>query len=372
MTDLLNKLVIFAYCLLAVIWYTPDAVFVLFCLMAVAVSASCSFFHNPRYSLASTLLYVIGGCFFPPCMYFFPLVLYESFETAAWKSVVPTIVIALSTSVGSQFLSFKTIFHLVVGILLTFLFHLWAMQFSQLEERYRSLQDDSTEQNLRLTDTNRKLLEKQDYEIYTATLQERNRIAREIHDNVGHMLSRAILMTGAMKAISQDATLKDPLDNLDLTLNAAMTSIRQSVHDLHDESVNLKEAVQSLLDDFTFCQTRFEFDMGYALPRELKYSFIAIVKEALVNVSRHSNATLVTISMREHPAFWQLDIQDNETGGEKTIFPPEISESISTGIGLSNIRERILSLHGQVEFRKTLGFRIFATIPKGKGEKTND
>jgi signal transduction histidine kinase len=43
-------------------------------------------------------------------------------------------------------------------------------------------------------------MEKQDYEIYLATLRERNRIAREIHDNVGHMLSRSILQIGALKA----------------------------------------------------------------------------------------------------------------------------------------------------------------------------
>ena len=93
---------------------------------------------------------------------------------------------------------------------------------------------------------NRMLVEKQDYEIYAATLKERNRIAREIHDNVGHLLSRSILITGAAKALNASDTLSPVLDNLDHSLNQAMTSIRSSVHDLHDESLNLKEAAESL------------------------------------------------------------------------------------------------------------------------------
>lgn len=47
----------------------------------------------------------------------------------------------------------------------------------------------------------------QDYEIYLATLKERNRIAREIHDNVGHMLTRSILQLGALSVINKDETV---------------------------------------------------------------------------------------------------------------------------------------------------------------------
>ena len=99
---------------------------------------------------------------------------------------------------------------------------------------------------------NQDLLEKQDTEVYLATLKERNRIAREIHDNVGHMLSRSILMVGALKTVNQAENLKVPMEQLDQTLNEAMTNVRQSVHDLHDESVNLKEVMESLAEEFRF------------------------------------------------------------------------------------------------------------------------
>ena len=65
-------------------------------------------------------------------------------------------------------------------------------------------------------------LKKQDYEIYAATLRERNRIAREIHDNVGHVLSRSILMTAACKTINKNDFLDPLLGNLEESLNGAM------------------------------------------------------------------------------------------------------------------------------------------------------
>ena len=58
-----------------------------------------------------------------------------------------------------------------------------------------------------LQEKNKNLMEKQDYEIYLATLRERNRIAREIHDNVGHMPSRSILQMGALITIHKEEPL---------------------------------------------------------------------------------------------------------------------------------------------------------------------
>ncbi len=228
-----------------------------------------------------------------------------------------------------------------------------------LDERYRRTRDDSVEKNRLLREKNQSILEKQDYEIYTATLRERNRIAREIHDNVGHMLSRSILMVGAMKAVHGDGSLKDALYQLEDTLNAAMTSVRQSVHDLHDEAINLKEVLESLAGEYTFCDARLEYDMGYDVPREIRYGFIAIVKEALNNVMKHSNATQVWVVVREHPGLYQLVIEDNGTteGVKKRA-------EYGRGIGIRNMKERVDAFGGNLEIRTQKGWRIYITVPK--------
>lgn len=201
-------------------------------------------------------------------------------------------------------------------------------------------------------------MEKQDYEIYAATLKERNRIAREIHDNVGHMLSRAILMVGAVKAVHGKGSLTEPLEQLENTLDTAMTGIRESVHDLHDESVNLQGVLMSLTDEFTFCPVQLEYDMGYDVPKEVKYSFIAIVKEALHNVVKHSNAKNMTILVREHPGLFQLVIRDD---GEADFKHREMK---TEGIGILNMKERVESMGGRMQIHEENGFCIYITVPK--------
>ena len=159
------------------------------------------------------------------------------------------------------------------------------------------MRDEDAELQLLLEERNKSLLEKQNTEIYTATLRERNRIAREIHDNVGHMLTRSILMVGALKTTCKEQPLSQPLELLQETLNQAMDSIRKSVHDLHDSSLNLEESLKNLIKEFTFCPVELQYDMPAELPSEMKYSVVAIVKEALVNISKHSEASKAEISI---------------------------------------------------------------------------
>jgi len=106
---------------------------------------------------------------------------------------------------------------------------------------------------------------------------------------------------------------------------------------------------------FTFCKINLDYDMDNNIENKLKYCFIAIVKEALSNVIKHSNATEVNITLRRHPAFYQLIIQDN---GLVSEYDP------SNGIGLYNITQRVNAFNGNIHISTENGFRIFISIPK--------
>lgn len=227
-------------------------------------------------------------------------------------------------------------------------------QVASYREGLLSSIDSSREKSLLMEEKNKALRETQDYEIYTATLRERNRIAREIHDNVGHLLSRSILLAGAMKTINRDAALQQPLSNLEESLSTAMTSIRSSVHDLHDDAVDLESAARELMGKFTFCKADFQYDMCRSVPREIKYCYLAILKEALNNVMKHSSATLVEVKMREQPGLYQLVIRDNGT----------CSQIGSSGMGLANMTQRVQELGGFLHIHREKGFEVFITIPK--------
>ncbi len=267
-----------------------------------------------------------------------------------------------------------------VGCVLAWVIQYQTRQYAILDVKFRRTRDDGMEKNLLLREKNQSILKNQDYEIYTATLKERNRIAREIHDNVGHMLSRSILMVGALRAVHGEGNLKESLCQLEDTLNAAMTSVRASVHDLHDEAVNLKEALENLTGEFTFCQADLKYDMGYDVPREIRYGFIAIVKEALHNVMKHSDATQVRVVAREHPGFYQLIVEDNGTLPDSS---PNASENFIQnqggtgdggftlreqegyrGIGIHNMKERVDTFGGNLKIQTQNGWRIYITVPK--------
>ena len=194
-------------------------------------------------------------------------------------------------------------------------------------------------------------------EIYVATLRERNRIAREIHDNVGHVLSRTILLTGAARTVNKDQNLDNLLKGLDESLNSAMDSIRSSVHDLHDDAVNLQETIENIIWDFKGIDVELEYDMSKIIPRDIKYCFISITKESLSNAAKYSGATQVRITMREHPAMYQLCIEDNGKGC------PDYAEN-SPGMGLKNMQERVEALGGTLRIDGDDGFRIFISVRK--------
>ena len=322
--------------------------------------------------LVLTGSYVIFGfssLWIPDLLLFFPLLLYQTLSAGLFPLAVVEFpfwgLLAFRFHKFPEFLCLAGIF----GFILAFFLWSHTRQYEILTRNFRQSRNDSEEHALLLSEKNKALLEKQDYEIYAATLRERNRIAREIHDNVGHVLSRSILMTAACKTINKNEALDPLLGNLEESLNGAMNSIRSSVHDLHDDAVNLEDAIKGLVKDFSFCPVTLTYDMSRQVPREVKYSLISITKEGLSNVMRHSNADSVNILLREHPALYQLCIEDNGTLGSKipdiqTDADSNKMETVSGGMGLSNIRDRVKALGGTVQITQEKGFRIFVTIPK--------
>lgn len=316
--------------------------------------------------------YVIFGLcslWFSDLLLFFPLLLYQTLSAGLFPLAVAEL--PLWGFLFFQINRFPAVLCLlgIFGFVLSFFLWLYAGKYQTLYQDFHQIRDDSEEHALLLSEKNKALLEKQDYEIYAATLRERNRIAREIHDNVGHVLSRSILMTAACKTINKNDALDPLLGNLEESLNGAMNSIRSSVHDLHDDAVDLEDAIKGLVKDFTFCPVNLTYDMSRQIPREVKYSLISITKEGLSNVMRHSNADSVNILLREHPALYQLCIEDNGTPGNgipdiQTEADINKEGNTSGGMGLSNIRDRAKALGGTVQITQENGFRIFVTIPK--------
>lgn len=212
----------------------------------------------------------------------------------------------------------------------------------------------------------RAMREKADTEIYMTRLRERNRIAREIHDNVGHMITRAIVQMQAIRIINRDPALGKQLESVSETLDLSMTGIRKSVHELHDDSIDLAVSINDIAKTLP---ERFKCEISTSIEspadNETKTALLGIVKEAVTNISKHSSGSNVHIDLVENVSFWRLLVQDDGRCPEREYTRNECMTSDGSGIGLGNIFERAHGCDGRVSIRSgEKGFVVLATIPK--------
>lgn len=322
-------------------------------ILCATICASLMYvFHKKHYRQGILLFYMFLCILYKEFLYYLPVVVYMGIQEDV-----------LSMKYLVFFIPF--LFHLIdmdiiqllcsiIAVILAYGLKIQYLKSERLKVAYRKQRDATQELALVLSAKNRNLMIQQEQEIRIATLDERNRIAREIHDNVGHLLSSSLLQIGALQVMTKEETTKESLTSLRETISTAMDSVRKSVHDLHEEALDLKMMIQKLIAGFTFCDVMFEYDVIHPFKQEVIYHIAAVVKECLNNTMKHSNATKLSMIIREQPAFYQIIVNDN--GTKKSV-----SED---GIGLHNIRERVESLHGYVNITTEDGFRVFITLPK--------
>lgn len=352
MKRLLDKLFLYIIGLILIVdingFTTPVVVSV------VSFSLSCLSLYFEKENLHGILhvLFAVLCFMIPEFLFFLPLMLYDAFMEKQFVICVSF----LSMFINLPIFEGIKLSYFVLACALSLYLTYRTTRLEASEQMLISLRDSSKELNDSLRQKNKDLMEKQDYEVHLATLQERNRIAREIHDNVGHMLSRSILQMGALTTIYKEDPLNAQLKSINESLNSAMNSIRESVHDLHDDSIDLRQSANEILesakDKFQFY---FDYDMSLHVPRNIKYCFITVLKEAVSNAVKHCNGDRITVILREHPAFYQMSIEDNGTN---------ILKDKESGIGLTNMQDRVEALDGTFHIQTERGFHIFISIPK--------
>jgi len=378
MQKLFDKIVLLGLCLLTMSFAEVDWVIITFMLLAIAISALCGYLESNT-NVFLCVGYIILCLFLPWLLLFLPLIVYDC-------SSLKLTISKNDTNVSNLFkwllrfcwvLALPAVFagnvpQVAVSIVLSsavafLLQYRTNMQISTSNELL-DLRDDTRERAEQLERTNRNLAENQENEVRLATLAERNRIAREIHDNVGHMLTRSLLQISALRVTHpDDDSLTNDLDMIKNTLSDAMDSIRNSVHNLHDESIDLKSRLETIIREFVFCPVKLKYD-AEDLPTNIKLCFIAIVREALSNIAKHSNAISATVTLMEHPSFYQLVIADtgNKFAKKTGSGMSSVKSDTSHGIGLQSMSERITALGGIFRTEQNKGFTVFISVPKGE------
>ncbi|MGB3693038.1 MAG: sensor histidine kinase [Spirulinaceae cyanobacterium] len=198
-----------------------------------------------------------------------------------------------------------------------------------------------------------------------ATLQERNRIAREIHDSVGHFLTaQSIQLENVAMFLSQDSTqAEDYLQRARSLGKEALRNVRQSVATLRTNPLQgktLEVALKDLAKEFE--QTNqipinLQITLHSSLSGEVTIALYRIVQEALTNISKHAQATQVWLKLEEKENIISLIIKDNGQGFNL--------EQNTTGFGLKGMRERTEALGGKFQTisKPGAGSKIQVAIP---------
>lgn len=364
MTSIMNKGILAGLCLLGAMKHATELTYVAGFLVLVTGTALFELV-NDWYKGVILGLELLGILLFPELLWFLPMIFYDFIDIKErveklWlqkSMVILVVLLGFLTAVKSQ--AFEMVISLMLHLLLSWWLYEKTHKSMVQKQRYQELQDDTREEALQLFQKNQELLKNQDYEVQLATLGERNRIAREIHDNVGHLLTRSLFQMEALKVMhAGDEGLCEQLEMVKHTLSEAMDNVRSSVHDLKEEAFDLEMSLRTLVKEFTFCKVLMKYQ-AEQVPKETGYCILAVVKEGLSNVARHSNATNVRLFVLEHPGLYQVILEDN--GTQKAL-------SDRTGMGLSNMEERVTALGGIFRIERENGYRIFLSIPKKERE----
>ena len=247
-------------------------------------------------------------------------------------------------------------------------------QLIQVVRRQNAMQDTVRELQRRWHAQSADADQERALSMRNATLAERTRIAREIHDNVGHILTRAVMQAqaGLVVARSKDELAASGyLESLQGSLDDAMTMVRRSVHDLDDEGTDFKAVIEDAAQCMEIAATdahpsgfsvRLENHVDDA-PSPVARCLAGVIREALSNAVRHGHAHTATVILHDYPALWQMVVFNSTTNQGRTPAPGASADS--RGMGLSDIEMRVRALGGTSLFGPYEdGWRVFVSIPK--------
>ena len=204
--------------------------------------------------------------------------------------------------------------------------------------------------------------------IITAQERERTTISREVHDNLGPMLSITQMQIGYLIEQTEASTQKDLLLKMQGQVQEAIKQCRNISHMISSEVSSSKSFQAVLQEQITNVNEFGNITISLSIPDDFPLidtvkgtSLIRVFQELLVNTVRHADATLVDIKIEKTPDYLFLSYQDNGKGFHL--------KSVSLGLGIQNITKRIEIIGGKQlwnELSDTSGMNLQILLPLQK------
>ena len=188
-----------------------------------------------------------------------------------------------------------------------------------------------------------------------AAIAERERIARDLHDLLGHTLSVIVLKSelASKLAAAHPERAAEEIRDVERISRRALGEVREAVVSYRRRG--LPAEVDEARGAFEAARVALAVDLPELLPPPRVEGVLALVlREALTNVVRHARATACRVRLHDDGAAWTLDVADDGVGRVER-----------EGSGLRGIRERVEALGGTVDVLTGGGLRLIARVPSG-------
>lgn len=227
------------------------------------------------------------------------------------------------------------------------------------QKEFRNTIDNERRLRYELEKTKAELLKSSMEAVHIAEVKERNRIARNIHDNVGHSIAGIFMQLQVVKKLygKDDKKVEEILTKSINGLSNALKVLRDTVHNIKpSENIGI-EYIEKIIKGFVFCKVKFNYSGDVSLISAVNMEIIVTnIKEALTNVSKYSKAKEVQIRLDLNEKYIRLFIKDNGIGASNLHY----------GLGLSGMEERVRNVGGNVSISSENGFLIVCIIPISK------
>lgn len=192
----------------------------------------------------------------------------------------------------------------------------------------------------------------------TAVAEERQRLARELHDSISQILYSLVLYAGAGRKVLRQGDLQasaEYLERIDQASLQALKEMRLMVYELRPAIFREEGLVGALrrrlqaVEERTGMRTRLTVHGELSLDEDSELALYRICEEALNNTLKHAGATQVDLALTATPALVMLEIRDNGKG-----FDPQ-QASAQGGLGLLGMAERVRQLGGELLIQSSPG-----------------
>ena len=214
--------------------------------------------------------------------------------------------------------------------------------------------------------------EAQDKLIHERIVQERQRLARELHDSVSQQLFAASMLLSAITESNEDEVAQKPLLQVERIVQQAQLEMRALLLHLRPAALNNKSLAEGLEELLVELREKVLFDIRFrleevTLSKGAEDHLFRIAQETLSNTLRHAQATEVDVLFVERDGLAIFRVQDNGVGFKE-------NDGKGGSYGLQNVKERAIEIGGTCKIVSvpSQGTIVEVKLPARKGDEPND